>query len=216
MKTDTASLKSIMTDSNNPIHKSKAVQVLPDQPSTDTYRRVARYSGPVGLKGEVKIVADGSYALWLIRQKSLILTAPKITDKHWQLAFTNITHLTDTTYRGRLAGINNRNDLEALKLPKGALWAAIEAIPQLEQREFWLDDVVGCTVLNAETDQPIATVNAWLEGNGDIFLELTPMSTGDSSDEPELATIPFNDHFFPTVNTANNTIHAHPSVAELI
>lgn len=193
-----------------------AVKPHPEQPSADTYRRVARYSGAVGLKGEVKLIADGSYAPWLTKQHSLKLTAPKITDRHWQLEFTKITHLTDTTYRGRLAGVNNRNELDALNLPKGALWAAMEAIPQLDAQEFWLDDVVGCTVINNETQQPIATVNAWLEGNGDIFLELKPINTGNGSDNTDMATIPFNEHFFPTVETATHTIHAHPSVAELI
>jgi ribosomal 30S subunit maturation factor RimM len=205
-----------MPDPAIPPKAHPAVKQHPEQPSADTYRRVARYSGPVGLKGEVKLVADASYTQWLTQQKSLLLTAPKVTDKHWQLAFTKITHLTDTTYRGRLAGVNNRNELEALKLPKGALWAVLDAIPKLESREFWLDDVVGCTVLNAETEHPIATVTAWLEGNGDIFLELKPINTDNDSSNTDMATIPFNEHFFPTVETATQTIHAHPSVAELI
>lgn len=179
------------------------------QPDVAQYRRVAKYPGPVGLKGDVKLVAEPSYSDWLPKQRDFLLTAPKLASHYWSLRFSKITHLSDRTYRARFAGINSRNDLEALQLPKGALWLPIDVIPRLEDGEFWLDDLVGLTLVTDEGN-PIGKVTAWLDGSGDTYLDV------ESTDGKSSATIPFTEHFFPTVDIKHQHIVTHPTVEALL
>jgi len=182
---------------------------LKGQPDSEGFRRVARYAGPVGLKGALKIAAPEEAAPWLMKTHTLLLTEPKNTSHYWQLSVNHWQHTHGGEYKLTLTAITDRTALEKLQLPKGALWVATDAMPPLAKGEFWLDDLVGLSVVD-EAGTPLGTVQVWLEGNGDPFLDI--QLTG----KMVTHTVPFTDVFFPTVDWATRTLTASPTIVAFL
>lgn len=73
-------------------------------------------------------------------------------------------------------------------------------LPEPEDGEYWVDDMIGLAVIDSETGRIRGKVKDLLSSSGSDFLEIQ------IDDSNETVVIPFNDHFFPIVNIEAGTV----------
>jgi 16S rRNA processing protein RimM len=80
------------------------------------------------------------------------------------------------------------------------LYAHSESLPQPEEDEYWVDDLIALDVVDLQTNRKRGTVKDLLSSGGQDFLEIQ------LEDSSHTVVIPFISKFFPTVDVANKTI----------
>jgi 16S rRNA processing protein RimM len=91
-----------------------------------------------------------------------------------------------------LEGVDTRNDAELLV--EATLYARRENLPEPAEDEFWADDVIGLSVIDAETGRKRGEVKDLLSSSGQDYLEIK------LEESNETVIIPFLNHFFPEVD----------------
>jgi 16S rRNA processing protein RimM len=95
-------------------------------------------------------------------------------------------------------GLDDRNQVEPLV--GSLLYAHSESLPQPEEDEYWVDDLIALDVVDLQTNRKRGTVKDLLSSGGQDFLEIQ------LEDSSHTVVIPFISKFFPTVDVANKTI----------
>jgi 16S rRNA processing protein RimM len=80
------------------------------------------------------------------------------------------------------------------------LFADIADLPEPAEEEYWADDLIGLTVVDAETGRKRGVVKDLLSSSGSEFLEIK------LEEARETVVIPFIHRFFPDVNLETRTI----------
>ena len=100
--------------------------------------------------------------------------------------------------RCKIKGINDRNAAEALIGTE--LYVNRDVLPELDDEEYYLADLIGLKVLEKSTDEEVGTVaGVYNFGAGDI-LEIKVAATN------KLEMIPFTKEYVPDVNVCNGYI----------
>ncbi len=139
-----------------------------------------------GIRGEVKVQSQTKNPLDLDKFGAV---ENKNADCRFEL---KVLGMTSSNVRVKIKGIDNRNDAEALIGTE--LYVAREALPVLDEDEFYKGDIVGLKVCLKTPDQEIGKVAGFANyGAGDIIeIKLK------GKKETEL--LPFTASYVPTID----------------
>lgn len=163
---------------------------------TEQLVRIGKIIGCHGLRGELKVRPASEDAEWAESIKTLVLQNPKNAEKM------QVT-VVSTRFQGPLVVIKLREyaDRTAAEALIGfTLYTDSAILSPPVDGEFWVDDLIGLTVIDAKTGRKRGVVKDLLSSTGSDFLEIQ------IDESPQTVVIPFIDQFFPTVDTANRTI----------
>ena len=139
-----------------------------------------------GIKGEVKVRGVNQNPLDLDQYGAVenADASKKFTIK--------VVGLVSTNARVKIAGVNTRNEAEALIGTE--LYVPRSALPELDEEEFYLSDLIGLDVCLKTPDNKIGKVKAFQNyGAGDIIeIKL------DGQKETEM--LPFTKAYVPTID----------------
>ncbi|RAK58228.1 16S rRNA processing protein RimM [Phenylobacterium deserti] len=160
---------------------------------------VARVAGAFGVKGEVRLTAYTADPLALIDYKTLLR-------KDGSAGLTVLSGRPDKRgFVGRVAEVETREQAEAMRGLE--LYVPREALPEPDEDEFYLTDLIGLTVVSAE-GEPMGRVKSVQDfGAGDL-LEIQPPP----GSEKGAATwyLPFTKEAVPEVRLAEGKLIGVP------
>ena len=139
-----------------------------------------------GIKGEVKVRSINQNPLDLDKYGAV-----ENTDGSKKFSI-KVVGLVSTNARVKIAGVTTRNDAEALIGTE--LYVPRSALPELDEEEFYLSDLIGLDVCLKTPDKKIGKVAAFQNyGAGDIIeIKL--------SGQKETEMLPFTKAYVPTIN----------------
>ena len=140
-----------------------------------------------GIKGEVKVRSINQNPLDLDKYG---VVENKDASKHFSL---KVMGLVSTNARVKIKGVDTRNEAEALIGTE--LYVPRAALPELDEDEFYLADLIGLNVCLQSPDKVIGKVAAFQNfGAGDIIeIKL--------NGQKETEMLPFTKAYVPTINT---------------
>jgi 16S rRNA processing protein RimM len=157
--------------------------------------RVGKIVGCHGVRGDVKLRPSSEEADWAMAGVTVYLKDKVGLER--PLTIQNIRQ------QGPLLILHFKeleNRTQAEPFVGSALFAAVADLKPPKEGEYWVDDLIGLSVLDAETSRVRGKVKDILSSGGTDFLEIQLEGS------TETAVIPFNEHFFPTVDIENKTI----------
>lgn len=98
----------------------------------------------------------------------------------------------------RLEGVDSRTLAETLV--GSVLYVSQEDLGEPGEDEYWADDLIGLSVMDAQTGRKRGIVKDLLSSAGSDFLEIQ------LEDSTETVVVPFITQFFPTVDLENKTV----------
>lgn len=145
-----------------------------------------------GIKGEVKVRSINRNPLDLDQYGAV---ENKDASKKFSI---KVVGLVSTNARVKIEGVTTRNDAEALIGTE--LYVPRSALPELEDEEFYLSDLIGLDVCLKSPDKKIGKVAAFQNfGAGDIIeIKL--------NGQKETEMLPFTKAYVPTVNVEEGYI----------
>jgi 16S rRNA processing protein RimM len=158
--------------------------------------RVGKIVGCHGVRGDVKLRPTSEEADWAAAGTSVFLKNTK-SGQEQGLTIQNARH------QGPLVVLNfkefeNRTQVEPLV--GSTVYAEMADLKPPEEGEYWVDDLIGLSVLDSETGRIRGQVKDVLTSGGTDFLEIQ------LDESSETVVIPFNEHFFPTVDMEGQTV----------
>jgi 16S rRNA processing protein RimM len=151
--------------------------------------RVGKIVGCHGIRGDIKLRPSSEDADWAVIGATVFLKnkagqeQPLTIQNARQQGPVLILHFRE---------FENRTQAEPLV--GSTLFATVADLKQPEEGEYWVDDLIGLSVLDAETSRVRGKVKDILSSGGTDFLEIQ------LEESAETAVIPFNEHFFPVVD----------------
>ena len=155
---------------------------------------LAIISGAHGIRGQVKLHA-------LTADPLDIVSYGILQDKSGKEYDLKIVSCNNDIVIAEIKGITTRNESEALRNVK--LFVPRSALPEPEDDEYYLEDLIGCNVITENGDNFGLVSNITNFGAGDI-VEIKLANTG----EKEL--FPFTKATFPKIDTKNQRITINP------
>ncbi len=139
-----------------------------------------------GIKGEVKVRSVNQNPLDLDKYGAV-----ENADASRKFSL-QVVGLVSTNARVKIAGVTTRNEAEALVGTE--LYVPRSALPELEEEEFYLTDLIGLDVCLKTPDKKIGKVKAFQNyGAGDIIeIKL--------NGQKETEMLPFTKAYVPTIN----------------
>lgn len=157
--------------------------------------RVGKVVGCHGIRGDIKLRPSSEAADWAVAGATVFLK-----DKAGQERPLTIQ---SARHQGPILILHFRefeNRTQVEPIVDSTLFAAVADLKPPEEGEYWVDDLIGLSVLDAETNRVRGKVKDILSSGGTDFLEIQLEGSA------ETAVIPFNEHFFPTVDLENKTV----------
>jgi len=169
--------------------------------------RIGKIVGCHGIRGELKVRPNETYPTqaippWARHGMVLKLVAKpnsnqssgteqqvKIESSRWQKEMVLL----------KLEGYPDRTAAEALI--GGVLFASPDTLPDPNEDEFWVHDLIGLSVLDRYTKDVRGIVQDVLTAGGQIFLEIRLPESGETT-----VVVPFIESFFPEVSVADQRI----------
>lgn len=151
------------------------------------------------LKGEVRVNPVDKQAEWIKHVNSVALGEP-VSVENIRLKKIKSSRLQKNMVILKLEGVNDRNSAELLIGTD--LFVERSSLPELEEGEYWADDLVGLTVIDSGTKKELGTVVDFVSSGNLDFLEI---KSTDSEKIP-VQTVPFNPHFVEMVNLEEKTL----------
>ncbi|MBR1825933.1 MAG: 16S rRNA processing protein RimM [Alphaproteobacteria bacterium] len=147
---------------------------------------IGKIVGAHGIKGEVKVRSVNQNPLDLDKYGAV-----ENADASKKFSI-KVVGLVSTNARAKIEGVTTRNDAEALIGTE--LYVPRSVLPELEEEEFYLSDLIGLDVCLKTPDKKIGKVAAFQDfGAGDIIeIKL------DGQRETEM--LPFTKAYVPTIN----------------
>ncbi|MBW4481591.1 MAG: ribosome maturation factor RimM [Tildeniella torsiva UHER 1998/13D] len=182
----------------------------PTTVTPEDWVEIGRIVAPQGVKGEVRVYPSSDFPerflepgeRWLKRPRSL---TPEIVE------LVQGRHIDGKgLYVVQIAGVNNRDDAEALR--DAVLLVPAGDRPQLDPDEFYVADLVGLRVIVQATGAEIGTVTDIFAAGNDL-LEITYYSSkGENSapSKPRKVLVPFVTAIVPVVNLAEKYLEIDP------
>lgn len=181
--------------------------MMTQQPSTslpnDSDRlQIGQVVGFHGVKGAVKVKTENENPQWLKTLDVVYLKA----GANWQtLTIMDGFQKSPSVVVLRFKEIKDRNQAEK-DLNQQFVYALKTDLPELEDGEFLIDDLLGLTVIEQvsgiteTTGKTVGVVKNLVFGGGQDFLDIELAGSG------KILTVPFNQHFFPQVDLITKTI----------
>lgn len=158
--------------------------------------RIGKIVGCHGVRGDIKVHPASNDAKWTETLHELTMKNPK-TGQIKQISIRTARHQGPLVIL-HLAGYNNRNLVEPLI--GFDLYADMDDLPKPAKDEYWVDDLIGLSVVDTETGRIRGKVKDLLSSCGSDFLEIQ------LEESTQSVVIPFIDKFFPQVNLKDHTI----------
>ncbi len=162
----------------------------------DQLVRVGKIIGCHGVRGDIKVRPTSENPAWAKARQKLTLKHHK-TGEHLHFSIQSVREQGPLLVIS-LEGIDNRNAVEPLV--GSTVFANRDALPKPDENEFWADDLIGLTVVDAQNGRVRGKVKDLLSSSGSDFLEIQ------LEDSEETVVIPFIHRFFPEVNLERQTI----------
>jgi 16S rRNA processing protein RimM len=158
--------------------------------------RIGKIVGCHGIRGDVKVRPSSDEADWADSLKHVVLKHPKTGEPQPM-------KIQYTRHQGPLVlvhfqGLDDRNQVEPLI--GSVLYADMADLPEPDEDEFWVDDLIGLTVVDLQTGRQRGVVKDLLSSAGQDFLEVQ------LEDSNQTVVIPFLNKFFPEISLENRTI----------
>jgi 16S rRNA processing protein RimM len=163
---------------------------------TNPQVRIGKIVGCHGIRGDVKVRPTSDEADWMDTLREVIL-------QDAQSGRQTVMRVQHTRRQGPLVllhftGLDDRNQVEPLV--GSLLFANLADLPDPQEDEYWVDDLIGLEVVDLQTSRKRGTVKDLLSSGGQDFLEIQ------LEDSSQTVVIPFITKFFPTVDVPNGTI----------
>lgn len=158
--------------------------------------RIGKIVGCHGVRGDLKVRPASEDAEWADSVRQLLLKNPRTAEEK-MLSIQSIRHQGPLIVI-RFEGLDSRTAVEPLV--GATLYADVSALPEPEPDEFWVDDLIGLTVVDIETGRVRGKVKDLLSSAGSDFLEIQ------LEDAKQTVVIPFINKFFPEVSLENGTV----------
>ncbi|HEY9744962.1 MAG TPA: ribosome maturation factor RimM [Oculatellaceae cyanobacterium] len=158
--------------------------------------RVGKIVGCHGVRGDVKVRPTSREAEWAVAGATLSLRDEK-SGRELSATVQSARHHGNLVIL-HVQGLENRTEAETWI--GSTLYASLSDLSPPGEDEYWVDDLIGLSVLDAETGRIRGTVKDVLSSTGTEFLEIT------LEESSETVVIPFNRHFFPVVDLENKTV----------
>ncbi len=162
----------------------------------DKLVRIGKIVGCHGVRGDLKIRPASEDASWAEPGLNITLKHGK-TGEHQHFVVQSARH------QGPLVILHFKElvDRTAAEPYIGStLFANQDDLPAPDEGEFWADDLIGLTVVDAQNGRKRGVVNDLLSSTGTDFLEIQ------IEDSEQTVVIPFIEKFFPTVDLEAGTI----------
>lgn len=181
---------------------------MPTTPDPTTeWLTIGRIVGPHGLNGEVRVYPDTDFPerfeqpgeRWLLKPDQANPASIQLIKGRFQEG--------KGLYILKLAGINHRNQAEALRDTQ-LLVKADDRLP-LEPGEFHVDDLIGLSVYLQLTGEPVGTVVDLYRAGNDL-LEVQLRSPELEQGQPRTVLIPFVEPIVPVVDLPQGRIEITP------
>lgn len=161
-------------------------------------KRIGKIVGCHGVRGDVKIRPYASDPLWVDEAgepMTVLLRHPNGTEREMVMIPVRQQRL---QVIARFEGVENRNLAEPLI--GFEIYADQALLPEPEENEYWVDDLIGLTVVDVQTGRRRGVVKDLLSSGGSDFLEIQ------LEDGNQTVVIPFIERFFPLVRPDSGTI----------
>ena len=168
------------------------------QPSAQTLILVGRVSGAFGVRGELRIATYTEDPLTVTKFKALTRQ-----DGSPALAVQTARVVKDGVV-ARCVGIETKEAADALRGLR--LYVPREALPQPDEDEFYLADLIGLPVRHVATDVLLGKIKSVQNFGADDLLEITPALGG------QTWYLPFTRAAVPEVKIAEGVVLADPPV----
>ena len=128
---------------------------------------------PHGIKGEVKVYTDSDFPERFEKPGKRLLKRPNEKELDWITLKRGYYLPGKKLYVVSFEEITDRNQAEALR--KSKLFVEKRDRPQLEDNEYYVDDLIDLAVINQETGEQIGqVVDIYPAGNDLLVVELDP------------------------------------------
>lgn len=158
--------------------------------------RIGKIVGCHGVRGDLKIRPASDNPAWAKPRQKLTLKHVK-TGVHQSFTIKTAREQGPLIIIG-FEGIPDRNAVEPLV--GSTLFADITELPLPATGEFWVDDLIGLSVVDAENGRKRGVIKDLLSSTGSDFLEIQIEET------EQTVVIPFIDRFFPKVDLEKGTV----------
>lgn len=163
---------------------------------SDRLVRVGKIIGCHGVRGDIKVRPASDDPVWAKPRQQLTLKHHK-TGEHLHYSIQSVREQGPLLVIS-LDGVDNRNTVEPLV--GSMVFADRDALPKPNADEFWADDLIGLTVVDAQNGRQRGKVKDLLSSSGSDFLEIQ------IEDSKETVVVPFIHRFFPEVNLEKQTV----------
>lgn len=125
---------------------------------------IGRIARPVGVKGEAKAVSTSGSLQHLVDLKTVII---RLQDQFRSLRVSH-SEISGKSIRFKFAGINSPEQAAALNGAEIVIPTAER--PESEEHEYYVDDLVGCSVITDDGEDIGFVQEVWHQGHHDIWV----------------------------------------------
>ena len=179
--------------------------------NTDTRRLIGTITAARGLGGEIKVRPYDTAMRWAegpARLQTVMLQAPASVLKPNPVPSTPLAIERIRIANGlaivKLAGINTRNEAEALKGHK--LVAALDDLPPLQAGEVYADDLQGMSVISHDTQRVLGTVATVMSAGDTLYIDIAPPAQANGV-QSDTVCVPYTQPFIAEVCPDTRTLH---------
>ena len=133
---------------------------------------IGKIAGAHGIRGDMLLYPLTDFPERFIGMSSLELSLPGQPVKSWKVKRLE-PYEGKKTFFLHLEGVEDRDAADKLK--GASVTVANDERVELEEDEYWLDDIIGLTVLDAATGESLGRVSEIIQtGSNDVYVVKTP------------------------------------------
>lgn len=171
-------------------------------PPSDDWLPIGKIVAPQGLNGEVRVYPETQFPdrflipgeRWILRPQSDSLESIELV----------MGRLLGNVYGVRFAGVNDRNQAEALR--GSQLYVPSSDRPPLEEGEFHYLDLVGLEVIEQASQEAIGTIVDLVNAGNDLLV----VALHDPEGKSKQVFIPFVEAIVPVVDLKGRRVEITP------
>ena len=151
-------------------------------PSLEGRCEIGKIAAAHGVRGDMLLISRTDFPERLIGMKKLDISLPGKPVKSWKVRRLE-PYEGKITFFLHLQGVEDRNAAESMK--GASVTVPKDERVELEEDEYWLDDIIGLAVLDASTGENLGRVSEIIQtGSNDVYVVKTP----DGKEKPVPAT----------------------------
>lgn len=151
-------------------------------PSLEGRCEIGKIAAAHGVRGDMLLIPLTDFPERFIGMKKLDISLPGKPVKSWKVRRLE-PYEGKNTFFLHIQGVEDRNAAEAMK--GASVTVPKDERVELEEDEYWLDDIIGLAVLDASTGENLGRVSEVIQtGSNDVYVVKTP----DGKEKPVPAT----------------------------